>query len=189
MEEEAKVEEEPGLRTMKRIPHIFEEQLDGKNKNEPENFSKCAANQEKVRKESSCGSAVDNIDHQIEHCLQKKETNDLVVSVNYGIYLCKECAAEHKSKLFFFESYIKTLYREPWDAYQTRNMMNGGNSKFYKFICEYGLNEVESIEERYRSDPVNYYMRRLSSKSTKKFFKEVPPPKNFTDKLMKNTAA
>jgi len=134
-------------------------------------------------------SAIEKIDEQIEDCIAKKEIKELFVSVNFGIYLCKACSAEHKSKLFFFESYIKTLYREPWDAYQTRNLMNGGNSKFYKYICEYGLNEVATIEERYRSDAVMYYVKRLSAKSTKKFFKENPPPKGFGDLLRLQTAA
>ena len=62
-------------------------------------------------------------------------------------------------------------------------MMNGGNSKFYKYISDYGLNLTKTIEERYQSSIVNYYMRRLASKSTDKRFKELPPPKNFKDML------
>jgi hypothetical protein len=106
---------------------------------------------------------------------------DVYVSINFGIYLCKNCARDHKKEFMMHESYVKTLFHEPWDAYQVRQMMNGGNSKFYKFICEYGLNSTETMRDRYESEAAVYYMKRLSCKSVHKDFHEMPPPKSFKD--------
>ena len=95
------------------------------------------------------------------------------VSINNGIIICSDCYEKHKN--FGYKiSYLKS-FSEKWDNYLLRFIQIGGNSKFFKFLYQYNLNELP-IEKKYKTKAVEYYRQNLKS--------EVmgfdPPQMNFT---------
>ena len=60
------------------------------------------------------------------------------ISVNNGIFLCRECATAHQS-LSPTISFIKNLNHSNLDKIQLKILKNGGNSKFIKFMKLYGF--------------------------------------------------
>ena len=95
------------------------------------------------------------------------------VSINNGIIICSDCYEKHKN--FGYKiSYLKS-FSEKWDNYLLRFIQLGGNSKFFKFLYQYNLNELP-IEKKYKTKAIEFYRQKLKS--------EVmgfdPPQLNFT---------
>jgi hypothetical protein len=60
-------------------------------------------------------------------------------------------------------SQIKDVFGEQWDDYQLEAIAPGvgGNKLFYTFLQEYEGLANQSIEKKYRSDQVSWYVRRI----------------------------
>lgn len=59
-----------------------------------------------------------------------------------------------------FDSYIKAVFEECWDAFQLKAVIMGGNKKFFEYMRGYEK-EREPILKKYTSGPALYYRKKL----------------------------
>jgi hypothetical protein len=93
----------------------------------------------------------------------------------YGIFVCRECANTH-SIVFGGRSRsgVKDVYGEQWDDYQLESIAPnvGGNKSFYAYLQEYEGLAAMTIDKKYRTDQVGWYMRRLAAHLDQRPFTE-----------------
>lgn len=80
---------------------------------------------------------------------------------------------------------MKDVFGEWWDDFQLEAVAPGigGNKLFYSYLQEYeGLASL-SIEKKYSSDQVKWYMRKLASHLDQKVFTEVKPAKDWDERF------
>ena len=81
-------------------------------------------------------------------------------------------------------SYVKDLYEEHWDDYQLASVSArfGGNRRFDELLKEFRINELP-IDEKYEHPAVKYYARKHLALLDGKQFTELPPVKNWNERL------
>lgn len=97
-------------------------------------------------------------------------------SLRNGIFLCFDCAEEHKSYEINV-SYIKSITLEEWSKEHLNIMKTGGNNKLKLFLKEHGLPLGLDKRALYHSKLMNYYRSQLKSESERKIFMDPLPSK------------
>lgn len=114
--------------------------------------------------EHSSEEIIFRIDEQNRKCADCLSDHPTQVSINHGITLCDTCSQVH-SQLGPSISYLRPINGE-FDMYLMNYMSLGSNTKFLKSIEALGVDESLSIEQKYRSNALDYYRRNLKAKVT-----------------------
>lgn len=109
------------------------------------------------------------------YCLDCKSNQSRYCSLTFGVFLCKDCAMNHKKLLGRERSFIKNVGTDKWDDFQVRFLQIGGNKAFMNFLALYGLENESNIRIKYLNKAAQYYSLKLRAKCDgKKFDLDAP---------------
>jgi len=82
------------------------------------------------------------------------------------------------------KSYVKDVFNDQWDDYQLSSVssMIGGNKPFFDILKEFAIHTLP-IEQKYVHTVVKYYSRKHLAYLDGKQFTELPPPKDWNERL------
>ena len=99
-------------------------------------------------------------------------------SITYGIFLCMDCAMNHKSHFKIDESKIKSLNSPYWSQDEILMLRIGGNHNFMNFLKQYDLpDKTTDLKSRYLNIAVDYYRRFVESSAEGIVINEEKPSK------------
>lgn len=87
-------------------------------------------------------------------------------SVNHGVFLCLDCAFNHKTYFSSKESTIKSLDMPYWSSSEVDILRIGGNLNFHHFLQYYGIDKYEKdLISKYKNKGVEYYKYFIKAQS------------------------
>ena len=99
-------------------------------------------------------------EHTNMFCIDCKSNLADYASLTFGIYICSECANTHVNFLGMSRSFVKSLFKEPWDEYEIKFMENGGNHPFMLFMHQYGI-KCKVVYKKYGHKGCAWWSKRL----------------------------
>lgn len=94
----------------------------------------------------------------------------------FGIFLCCECALNHKNVFLETHNRIKSLEESQWDADSILIMNYGGNFRFNSFLNEYGITtNTNDIKRKYLYKATLYYIRYLHAIAAGNIYEDPKP--------------
>ena len=99
-----------------------------------------------------------NLDSENRICFDCGGPFPTCVSINNGVFLCKFCGENHKSKLNYNISFIHEI-NSSWDQYLLSFATRGGNSRFKRLCLQYEV-PCQSLTQN-DDEKLNKYLIRL----------------------------
>lgn len=85
------------------------------------------------------------------------------VSLYYGIFMCIDCAGQHRALGIFIDS-VRSAGLDFWDKKSYLAVKYGGNARFIEYCKENNVDNIKEISEKYQNKIIVEYSDKLSDK-------------------------
>ena len=110
-----------------------------------------------------------------KYCVDCLKNRTAYVVINWGLFVCPECAYHHSKNFPMQNHYLKEIFAELYDPYQIQCLRYAGNKAFFELMKEYGLDK-ESFKVKYTSDAAKWYKKQFKAKVNNTSCFEKKPP-------------